>query len=263
MDVACGAYFTVAIDTLGRVWSVGDNRYGQLGRSSSEPPSTNKKSSKFDSCPRIIPNLDYENVKYDKVTCGVSHAVLHGVTLEGENVFVALGRSDMGQYPRKESNSGDMLLWRLKPLPKPSTTIGNQSVREDWMGDIAHVWCGSEFIYACDYSGYLYSAGWGDHGNLGSVDVNVNPPTSSLVQDNSDMNEEGKHSGVALTNGCVLEWAPVLVEPSPGYLPSLNSSEATTCTVSHVCLGEYSSSSSVSCGGGHTLIKITKKMHAE
>ena len=123
------------------------------------------------------------HVKFDKVSCGVSHAVLHGVTLHGDSVFVALGRSDMGQHPREENfaNKGDQQRhFRLEALPSPSslpitvakatiikTTTTTEAIsetaekvlpfREDWMTEIAHVWCGSEFVYACDYSGYLYS----------------------------------------------------------------------------------------------------------
>ena len=75
MDVSCGSCFTIAIDTSGRVWTVGDNKYGQLGRLLTESIVGNdlggakaiagKKVSKFDSTLRIIPDLDYSNIKFD------------------------------------------------------------------------------------------------------------------------------------------------------------------------------------------------------
>ena len=131
------------------------------------------------------------------------------------------------------------------------------------------------------------SARWGDHSNLGSVDLDSKAPTpptptsasasASYVNANAALEESvvGKVRPLtSLANGCALEWLPVLVElsspptsaprsPSLSSSSSSSSSYASSPVVSilpQVCLGGFSSSGSVFCGGGHVLIKLSARM---
>ena len=41
IQVACGRRHTVVLDEHGRIWTLGENKYGQLGRKTVDPPTSN------------------------------------------------------------------------------------------------------------------------------------------------------------------------------------------------------------------------------
>jgi hypothetical protein len=82
----------------------------------------------------------------NQVTSGWSHVGARGVRANGDTVITIWGRRDLGQYPYYEGN--------LSPLPNGLA--------------MSNVWCGSEFTIVSDAVGGLWSAGWNEHGTLGT-----------------------------------------------------------------------------------------------
>lgn len=144
VEVGCGAQHTVLIDDHGVVYSAGSNHRGQLGRYTEGRIDR-------DFQPVSLPS----EVRFLRVTCGWSHCVARGVKSNGDLVFYAWGRQDMGQYPLndKEKDSADDWKPRILP-PLPS---GKQ---------VVEIWCGSEFTIAADEEGNIWGCGWNEHDNI-------------------------------------------------------------------------------------------------
>ena len=87
-DVACGRRHTVMVDSLNRVWTLGENKHGQLGRTTK---------GKKDPTPAAV-NMEGKITEDDTVTvfCGWSHTVLHVIGPKGNRVF-GFGRNDKGK----------------------------------------------------------------------------------------------------------------------------------------------------------------------
>ena len=88
VDVACGRRHTVAVDSLNRIWTFGENKYGQLGRETREKKNCN---------PSVV-NMEGKIGKDDTVSvyCGWSHSIIHVKGPEG-NTFFGFGRNDKGE----------------------------------------------------------------------------------------------------------------------------------------------------------------------
>ena len=100
VDVACGRRHTVAVDEKGRVWSFGENKHGQLGRSLENNETK-------DPVPGLVEGLDEirssPNGRY-KLISGWSHTILtvesaHESGEDDESVTIAYGwgRNDKGR----------------------------------------------------------------------------------------------------------------------------------------------------------------------
>ena len=88
IDVACGRRHTIAVDSQNRLWTWGENKYGQLGRVTKW---------KKDPTPSVV-DMKGEIRKDDTVSvfCGWSHTVIHVVGPKGNRVF-GFGRNDKGE----------------------------------------------------------------------------------------------------------------------------------------------------------------------
>eukprot|EP00981_Chlorochromonas_danica_P015955 scaffold14945_cov179-Ochromonas_danica.AAC.1 len=144
VEVGCGAQHTVLIDDHGVVYSAGSNLRGQLGR-----PTEDRIDRDFQ--PVALPS----EVRFLRVTCGWSHCVARGVKSNGDLVFYAWGRRDMGQYPLHDKEEVNLDDW--KPRILPSLPSGKQ---------VVEVWCGSEFTVTVDEEGNLWGCGWNEHDNI-------------------------------------------------------------------------------------------------
>eukprot|EP01038_Epipyxis_sp_PR26KG_P004346 gene4346-6150_t len=147
IDVACGAKNTFIIDSVGVVYSFGNQKYGCLGR----PDVV----SQFN---EPIPVLGLPpDVKWSRIVCGWSHVVLRGLHRNGSLVYYGWGRRDMNQFPTEEVGIDSCM---HAPVPLSPLPEGNE---------ICEVWCGSEYTIAADQAnGHLWSSGWNEHGNLGN-----------------------------------------------------------------------------------------------
>jgi alpha-tubulin suppressor-like RCC1 family protein len=140
VDVACGRRHTIVVDVKGRVWSFGENKYGQLGRDIEGVKDPN---------PTLVEGLEpVPRGSTVHVDCGWSHTVLHIGAPDGTSSFFGWGRNDKGQLGTgtTEAVSSPILLFPDKEL---------QAVA-----------CGSESTIALDTGGQLWGCGWNEHGNL-------------------------------------------------------------------------------------------------
>lgn len=179
VKVACGRQSTVVVDDQGRIWTFGDNKYGQLGRplpliaeqnipvkdtTSSNGAAKKKRPPTFDPLPQLVEGvLGQEHPATTKSTevsryrcididCGWSHTVARVVKEEGSDQKIQVfgwGRSDKGQLGCQE-----------KAVSSPHYLPADEG--------IAQIFCGSESTYVWNENTQtLYSCGWNEHGNLG------------------------------------------------------------------------------------------------
>lgn len=205
VQVACGRRHTVVLDEHGRVWTFGENKYGQLGRDVVEVEgSTNTRKNKWDSTPRLVDGVF--GVKNDKsrisgvswydVDCGWSHTVVVVHKGDGCSEVYGWGRNDKGQLGTGSSDNV-----KTPTLVFDSLSTGIDSVS-----------CGSESSMVLDASGTVWGCGWNEHGNLGigSVDdsfelrkivgARISAPPSMVVSD-KDVDASDVGSGILIAVG--------------------------------------------------------------
>lgn len=245
VDVACGVKYSVVVDEFGTVYFLGtDPSQPSLSRLRARTGQKQLNSR----WTRRVGGLP-QGVRWRKVVSGWSHVVLKGVLpaplIEGscsdELVYVAWGKQHLHQFSSQQavlsaaaSDDGPQVdsevvyfnSQLLAPLP------GREGATTSPPMD---VWCGSEFSFAVDARGGLWSCGWNEHGNLG---VGVEGSSSA---------EEGTESS----------WRPVIFENSP--ISMRNNARGLPCptdaapvepiyvVMRHIWEG------SLACGGGHVI----------
>jgi len=157
--VACGRRHTVALDDRGRIWTLGDNKYGQLGRFT-DPAISNKE-------PQLVEGqLGKVDSGCFAIYSGWSHilALCHDKD-SGEVTLYGWGRNDKGQLGTGSEQSH-------VPTPqmlKPSCDAKGAPIERDGSEgaiSIQSACCGAESSHVLDVHGDLYSAGWNEHSNL-------------------------------------------------------------------------------------------------
>jgi alpha-tubulin suppressor-like RCC1 family protein len=192
--VSCGRYHTVVLNDLGRVWSMGKNQFGQLGRTIDEYntiESTSSfgktKSSDIFPIPQLMDGpfgIDHVSLAKEwrcvhrcvELTSGWSHVIarvdiepLDDQVSDSQSVF-GWGRSDKGQLGFQQ-----MIVNVPQNLDTfHSTTSSTASVISTACGsDSTHFLVlsssslSSNLLRMKDNDFYLYSVGWNEHGNLG------------------------------------------------------------------------------------------------
>jgi alpha-tubulin suppressor-like RCC1 family protein/cation transport regulator ChaC len=151
VKVACGRYHTLVLDTLGRVWSFGDNRLGQLGRLTDGKESASK------------PGLVSFPAGYGVVdiNCGWSHNVALASDSNGRAVVFGWGRSDKGQ------------LGTAHPAYRPVELFPQVNA--------VQVRCGSEFTVLVDDKDAIWCCGWNEHGNLSTGNTDEQAELAAAV----------------------------------------------------------------------------------
>ena len=153
MDVACGYKHTLILDEHGRVWTMGDNRCGQLGRAAGS------NSSKEDGqTPQLADGMlgtkDGSSTCVS-IDCGWSHCIAicrrnSDNNEEGESVVYGWGRNDKGQL-------GNLSRGNVSTPEKLRCSAGNSIYKAS---------CGSESTMLVDRKGDIWACGWNEHGNL-------------------------------------------------------------------------------------------------
>jgi alpha-tubulin suppressor-like RCC1 family protein len=138
--VACGRGHTAVLDDEGRVWTCGDNKYGQLGRTAGRRRDDEIGHVQLD------PDLECFDVK-----CGWSHTVALAEDSSGSIQAWGWGRNDKGQLGTR---SRDHV---TRPIRLFHGLMGIQSID-----------CGSESTVVVDDQGVIWGCGWNEHGNLGT-----------------------------------------------------------------------------------------------
>jgi alpha-tubulin suppressor-like RCC1 family protein len=139
--VGCGRRQTTVLDDRGRIWTFGENKYGQLGRAVAEGG--------VDATPRIV-DITEDGWKCHDIQCGWSHTIVIGEDVEGSTAVFGWGRCDKGQLGTE----------RTENVSTPIRLFGSHKVQS--------VACGSESTIVVDAAGDLWSCGWNEHGNLAS-----------------------------------------------------------------------------------------------
>lgn len=138
--VSCGRRHTVAVDENGNLWSFGDNKYGQLGRSIENEAGRDALAGRVETP---------TDVKFFDAYCGWSHTIALAKDAGGKVVAFGWGRNDKGQLGIGES----------MPAPLPIQLFSNI--------EIESVACGSESTVVVDSLNHIWCCGWNEHGNLG------------------------------------------------------------------------------------------------
>jgi len=146
-QVSCGRRHTVILDEVGRVWTMGDNKYGQLGRSNT----SNHAVPELVSGPLGLPNSGCVQIE-----SGWSHSIAI-VKKEESNRETGIslfgwGRNDKGQLGYKSTEKFVNEPQQLKP--------NNGDI------EVTSVCCGAESSLIVDADEKIYCCGWNEHGNL-------------------------------------------------------------------------------------------------
>jgi alpha-tubulin suppressor-like RCC1 family protein len=151
VKVACGRKHTVVVDDRNRVWTIGDNRHGQLGRTVEEAKRGVPEIAVLDSS--VASSL----YSVESISCGWSHTVIlarglgDGSGAKSTRVY-GWGRNDRGQLGT--GSTDDVLL--------PRRMFETHNVQ--WIE------CGSEFTAVVCANDRVWSCGWNEHGNLATGD---------------------------------------------------------------------------------------------
>jgi len=145
VKVACGRRHTILLDERGRVWSFGENKFGQLGR----PVQGDE--SKSDASPKLV--VGCGDMAFSHLECGWSHNVALSIGADGKTQVYGWGRNDKGQL-----GTGSTV-----DVPAPVRIFS-------CCNDVQTVTCGSESTIVLDCKDTIWSTGWNEHGNLSTGD---------------------------------------------------------------------------------------------
>jgi len=139
--VACGRRHTTVLDDKGRILTLGENKYGQLGRS------VQVLEGSVDGGPHLTTGLEDDWKCYD-IQCGWSHNIVLAKDSEGSTAVFGWGRNDKGQLGTGTTET----------VLEPTRLFEGQKIES--------VSCGSESTVVVDESGNIWCCGWNEHGNL-------------------------------------------------------------------------------------------------
>jgi len=201
MQVSCGRRHTVVLDEYGRLWTFGENKYGQLGRDVKGSLKGGTRKSKWDSTPRLVDGMFGvkkeigRKISSYRVDCGWSHSVVIFDKEDGCTEVYGWGRNDKGQLGTGSFTN----------VMEPTAVFDSLPKR------IASVSCGSESTMVLDESGTLLGCGWNEHGNLSVGTVNdshtlkkivgarISRPPTSMSDSSCDSSDIG--SGIVMAAG--------------------------------------------------------------
>ena len=168
ISISAGFYHSLFLDSNGKVFSCGCNRYGQLGLGHAQDPSV----------PTLIPNL--ENI------VSISAGCRHSVCLDDEGKVWSFGSNDDGQLGLNDN------IDRLKPerveyLPIIQIISATRTV---------------SYTMMLDYNGVVWVCGHNYLGRLGLGDeLNRNKPTEIKNLPKIISTSAGQHSMMLDENG--------------------------------------------------------------
>jgi alpha-tubulin suppressor-like RCC1 family protein len=145
VDVVCGRRHSLVLDDRNRIWSFGENNYGQLGR---------KFNQKFDRTPTLVEGCDdFQKGSVVRLACGWSHNLVHVESEDGSSYVLGWGRNDKGQLG----------IGTVESVPTPRRIFVDKELQS--------VACSSESTIVLDKEGRLFGCGWNEHGNLATGDI--------------------------------------------------------------------------------------------
>ena len=147
VQVACGRRHTITVDKKGRIWSFGENKYGQLGR-----PVNGKK----DPVPGLVGGVQPSMGGVVEIDCGWSHTIVCLKESPEDSRLSKVfgwGRNDKGQ------------LGLTGPISSPVELFKDKN--------LSSIACGSESTMVVEEAtNDILGCGWNEHGNLATRSQN-------------------------------------------------------------------------------------------
>lgn len=146
LQVSCGRRHMIVLDEMGRLWTLGENKYGQLGRINNAQANSVE--------PELISGpLGEHNSGCIQILCGWSHNI--AVVKNKESSCIDLfgwGRNERGQLGFESAE---------KFVAQPQLLkLNNGNIKP------VAVCCGAESSLVIDKDENIYCTGWNEHGNL-------------------------------------------------------------------------------------------------
>jgi alpha-tubulin suppressor-like RCC1 family protein len=197
VQVACGRRHTVVLDEYGRVWTVGDNKYGQLGRDGKGETLSMTE-------PQLVDGpLGQVGSGCCAIYSGWSHIIAITCDADDRETGVKLygwGRNDKGQLGTGTQSTHQTHVFVPHVLEPPLLNTGSiPSCKKEVENSIHAACCGAESSHVIDAYGSMYSTGWNEHGNL------------AIGQISDDGNSEDHY----FMNWTVTTGADVIAPPPP------------------------------------------------
>jgi len=158
VKVACGRRHTVVLDEFGRVYTMGDNKYSQLGRELQGDAIRDQEMELVEG------SLGQKGSGCIDIDCGWSHNIAIVCSEndgDSELQLFGWGRNDKSQCALANNR---------KMISTPQQIEGHIAEH-----GIKEAFCGAESISVLDGNNNIVSCGWNEHGNLAvghSTDVN-------------------------------------------------------------------------------------------
>ena len=191
--VACGRRHTVVLDDQGAVYSLGDNKYGQLGHCKKTNKDGNGNNNDGNNPTPQLVHGPWETDGYTvvDVQCGWSHTVvlarkneeeltpssLDGVdgttsssssngrrTTRTRTAVYGWGRNDKGQLGLGDCADDEFC---DQPVRLFANVPGGDAIQQ--------VVCGSEFTMVINHQDDIWACGWNEHGNLACCPIPHHP----------------------------------------------------------------------------------------
>lgn len=164
-DIACGQHHLLFLTPNNKMYGLGSNKFGQLGKPIEHLSKTS----------HPISILDELSSAPTQVVCGWNFS---GCLLENGSVYL-WGRCDLGQLGYDPQSNQEPLLNSIK-----KGKICDSPVFNIYLKDIKTLVSGSESCFALDKDQNLFSFGWNEHGNCGcGHHYNLHRPTSIFQTD--------------------------------------------------------------------------------
>jgi cation transport protein ChaC len=182
VKVVCGRRHTMMLDEHGRIWTLGENKYGQLGRSQDESKS---------SIPELVDGiLGTKHSGCFDIDCGWSHNVAF---LRQKNTETTTNDNDSSSsikvYGWGRNDKGQLGISSSSSIPTPNVSSSHNNIGSPQLLLLCHdtinnndgkkvgiklFCCGSEYSMALDENNQIWGCGWNEHGNLALVDEQKN-----------------------------------------------------------------------------------------
>ena len=182
-QVVCGQQHTVVLDEYGRIWTMGCNKHGQLGRKESFGLKNVE--------PGLVDGfLGRKGSGCIMIDCGWSHNVATVANKESSslvNVY-GWGRNDMNQLL---SSREEKFISQIRVL------------FEDLISDegIQQVCCGPESCHVIDSNGKYWGQGWNEHGNLSTGDKENSTKMTELIGEKVISPDKASHEALMAAGG--------------------------------------------------------------